>query len=733
MNAVTSSPTRSNLISRLDPEAAALGLQMALAGTLAFFFALVLRLNYPVWSVVTVVPMLMAQYAGAIQEKSVLRIIGTLVGGALGYLATAAWQQSPVLYLTTTFLLVTFCVAMFSQSRAPYAFFLTGLTFVVVASNGQTRPDMSWAFALARTEEVFIGVIASLVVQSLVFPNYANRSFFKELKHCFAELAEATPLAAARFAREHTGLTTALSDFPTRATALRTLLRFGGRESPSFRRDLPSYAGTVSLLARAANLLRSLEPVATAPEPFRSRLGDLTCDLGRHLGEGWQILQEQQAIPEAWKERAGELHDSIDDALMSLRRDPAAAQVDQAHLGTVSVFLLTLRELHDTLLEIDRRTAAPEAFRDRRETLALAPAWPDNVWLRHGVRAGIATVAALVLQNWLSPPGSTLMVVAAFVLPALNALSPEGFGDRGAFRYVIVFTLAFAGICLLLLVGSPLLASYSVLNIVLATWLFLLGYWIHGRGGITVPVQISLLTLISVLALNGQKPVSFEGIAGLFFGLSNALVISAVAQRLFWPVLPQQQLQRGLATHLRTAAACVANGVDHLRLWQHTKLGLFPSQARVYLRTMRGPAFIPEQVNLLSGHILTLQQLVGEIGLCAGRLQPAVRADLRPLIEGPLALAKTTLEEGLENLAAAYAAARAPQDLTASIDAAIAQWDACTGQLRDTLISRQAPPNETLPILGQAARYRTALALLRRATEEARHIDFAECFGDIAL
>ena len=67
----------------LEPRAAALGLQMALAGMTAFFFAQTLRLQYPSLSVFSVIVLLLARYVGAIEEKAFLRLIGTIIGGVL--------------------------------------------------------------------------------------------------------------------------------------------------------------------------------------------------------------------------------------------------------------------------------------------------------------------------------------------------------------------------------------------------------------------------------------------------------------------------------------------------------------------------------------------------------------------------------------------------------------------------------------------------------------------------
>ena len=276
----------------LHPAAAALGLQMALAGMTAFFFAQSLRLQYPSWSVFTVIVLLIASYVGAVEEKAFLRLIGTILGGVLGYLATGAWQQSPALYLTATFVIVTLSVAFFGQSRAPYAFFLTGLTFIVIASNSMDHPQISWAFALARIEEVLVGIVVSIVVQTTVFPSYANRDFRRVLGTALDELAAATPRAAARFREPQSGLTSALRDFPRLASEMRTLLRFGARESSSFRREIGRHGQTVDLFARAASLLRSCEPLRPASEPYRSRLAADVDRAGALLSAGWEEVRQ---------------------------------------------------------------------------------------------------------------------------------------------------------------------------------------------------------------------------------------------------------------------------------------------------------------------------------------------------------------------------------------------------------------------------------------------------------
>ena len=733
MEAAANPSVLQRLTAALQPGAAALGLQMALAGMIAFFFAQVLRLQYPSWSVFTVIVLLIARYVGAVEEKAFLRLIGTILGGVLGYLATGAWQQSPVLYLATTFIIVTMSVAFFGQSRAPYAFFLTGLTFIVIASNSMDHPDASWSYALARIEEVLLGIVVSMVVQTTVFPIYANRDFRRVLGTALDELSAATPRAAAQFNDGHSGLAAALRDFPRLASEMRTLLRFGARESASFRREIGRHGQTVDLFARAASLLRSVEPLRPAPEPYRSRLAPDVDRAGALLSGGWEELRAEGKLTTETKAELEEIAQRIGAGIVELRDDPKVQQLEAAEMVDVSGLLLALQESRQTLLDLDILWQAGECKAPREEHLALAPPRPDGFWLRHGIRAGLATVTALVIENWLSPPGGPFMVLCAFNFTALNALSPEGSGDRGTFDYLVLFTIIMAGGTVALLAGTPLMASYAVFNVFIATWLFLFGYWAYDRNGVTVPLQVSFLVLVSIIGLNAQEPVSFQKITGTFFGLVNGLLIASVYQRLLWPVLPQRQLQRSITGYLRTVADCLPGGFARLPVWQRTKLALTPSQGRVYLKAMAGPTCPADERHRLEEYLLTLQQLVGEISLSVGRLlpacPPALAGEITPSVEALRVMMKSSLRE----LADAFADARPPADRAQEVAASISAWDQTINLLRQRLREQDVDAATGVNLMGIASRYRTSLVLLARAFQEARQLHLSDYLGDVAL
>ncbi|MGA7393876.1 MAG: FUSC family protein, partial [Terrimicrobiaceae bacterium] len=149
------------------------GIKFGVAGVLSLFIALSLRLPDPTWAVMTVFVIMFAQFVGAVAEKAVMRVIGTALGGVIGYLLTARLEQQPVLYLLLVGGVVGFGTAMFGYTKYPYAFLLCALTTMVVASNGMIDPTFSWRPALARIEEVSVGVISAVIVSSLLWPRYA--------------------------------------------------------------------------------------------------------------------------------------------------------------------------------------------------------------------------------------------------------------------------------------------------------------------------------------------------------------------------------------------------------------------------------------------------------------------------------------------------------------------------------------------------------------------------------
>ena len=153
---------------------------MGLAGVLALFCTQLLRLPNDNWATLTVLVLMSAQFVGATAFKALMRVTGTVAGALVGVWLVSDYTSTPLIFLPVLFLVMAFASYKFGQVGArqgPYAYFLFGLTTLVVATDGIGAPDQAWQIGLDRAEEIVVGILSSLLVTALVWPRYAREEF----------------------------------------------------------------------------------------------------------------------------------------------------------------------------------------------------------------------------------------------------------------------------------------------------------------------------------------------------------------------------------------------------------------------------------------------------------------------------------------------------------------------------------------------------------------------------
>lgn len=697
------------------------GIKFGLAGVVAVAISLTLRLKEPTWALFTVFVLMIAQYVGAVAEKSVFRLAGTVVGGFFGYVITAGLEQNPVLFLGATAILVGFCSAMFGQSRYPYAFLLCGLTTVVVTSNGMGNPSFSWQFALWRTEEVTVGVIVAVFVQSVLWPRYARVEFLQNLRAGFRDLAGVFETSLDRLggggARLHE---TPVGEFPKRIAALRGLLEFGARESRYFRERLASFFGLTVCLARIAFALGTVREAVNPSSPLArvlaneaGRIRSAIAEALRDLGDGGSDRTSRSEAARAIREAV----DRYEEALVGFRREPDFAKVRTEDSMALAAFTLAVLEVRDQILEAHRILDALPADNSSppRDPEPLLSPWPPPFWRHTGVRAGLGVALALFLANWLQPPGATMFVLGTWVFTALNAASPSGRGDQRIFHAMAVSIAVTGAVCVAVLAASPLLASYAVMNILLFAWLFVWGFNSFSTKGVTLPMQLAMLLIVGILGLNAQEPVAFPSVVGLFVGLSLALVVGAVIQRFIWPSLPQYEIRDRLVELADLARRILAEGSAALPLWQKTRCALIPGEVRLRIPHLLSPAFPDGTRQEISNLVGALESTTGHL-IAGGN---PLSAEQSP--EAPFTELCETLDRELRAMAAYLAlpqAAERPDP--ARLEAAAGKMMDWGAERRAALLAEGASPSRTLGILGAVDRYRLAALDLAAAARSSQ-------------
>lgn len=163
-----------------DVERLRFGLRTALASCLALVVAWTIGLEHPQWSAMTVWaasqpvrPLLI--------EKSLYRVVGTLVGTGVGLLLLLAVGDSLLWLVIGLSLWVGLCAGIGNalHSMIAYATLLSGYSASMVALLGTASTMTTLALGADRLLTVLVGVIMALVVGLLMTPR-ASRSDLEE-------------------------------------------------------------------------------------------------------------------------------------------------------------------------------------------------------------------------------------------------------------------------------------------------------------------------------------------------------------------------------------------------------------------------------------------------------------------------------------------------------------------------------------------------------------------------
>jgi uncharacterized membrane protein YccC len=141
------------------------------AAMLALVVALWLDLPRPYWAMATV---FVASHplAGATGSKAFYRVLGTLIGAAATVAIVPNLVNAPELLCLIIALWVGLCLYLSLLDSTPrsYVFMLAGYTVAFIGFPAVTEPASIFDIALARVEEISLGIICASLVSTIVLP-----------------------------------------------------------------------------------------------------------------------------------------------------------------------------------------------------------------------------------------------------------------------------------------------------------------------------------------------------------------------------------------------------------------------------------------------------------------------------------------------------------------------------------------------------------------------------------
>ena len=487
----------------LSLSAATFAFSRYLSVVLALFVAFALSLPNPWWAMLTVFLVQPTQpLVGAIWAKAWYRVGGTMIGCVASIVLIPHLADSAVILILSVAGWISLCLvgALLDRTPRSYMYMLAGYTVALVGLPTATTPAGIFDIAVGRTEEIIIGVLASAVVQSLLFP----RSVAGAMQHKLDAILQEARAWISEGLRSQTPAPTPrhLASALTEVNLLATDWRFeGGFPSPrrwALRALEERLVAIVPLMASIEDLLKVMPEDDVAAD----RVAPLLDRIARWVGS----------------DAPGD-----DPAELIVVELQAAAPELGASASWSDILTSTLVE---RLSELVRNWEACVRLAEQVRQPVQAP-WVRKTWPRAKARSlhvdfGVAlrpalTVAATiicggaftVLTHWESGP---LAVGLASVICALFASANDPIAIARAF--VVGFIISFPVALLYAFTILPMIDGFVMLAAALFPFLFICGLLLTQPrfALVTMPVVAGFSVGLSLQPTFNPNPIAFMNI-----------------------------------------------------------------------------------------------------------------------------------------------------------------------------------------------------------------------------
>ncbi|MGN1290641.1 MAG: FUSC family protein [Bradyrhizobium sp.] len=497
------------------------------ASMLALVIALAIDLPRPYWAMATVY-ITSQPLAGATSSKAFFRVIGTLVGASMTVALVPNLINAPELLCLAIALWVGLCLylALLDGTPRSYIFMLGGYTVALIGFPSVADPGSIFDVALARVEEISLGIICASLVSTVVFPRSVApavggrvRSWLADARRLSRDvLLDRGTSETRRAQRLH--LATDIVEIDTLATHLAY--------------DRLADAGTVRGLGEVRLRMLMLLPIVTSIEDRLAALGEAALqrqpELRRLIGDlaAWIVDED----------RSRQSGEQIRTAIAE-RQSALDGLAPRERIITISL-LLRLRELVD--ISADCRavgdaiaagqdiSAVPLAFHP--EAGAAPVRHRDHgmaLWSAAGAAVAILICCGLwIATGWADGASAPMMAAVACSFFAAQDEPARSIRAFGLFSLVAIVVVAIYQFALV-----PGISHIEVLIAALAPTFLLYGFLIARPK--TAPIGMALAAnTATLLALQSTYNADFASFANtsvaFFLGVVIAEIVTRVAR-----------------------------------------------------------------------------------------------------------------------------------------------------------------------------------------------------------
>src|ERR1700761_5144553 len=165
-------------------------LKTFVAGMLALYIAFYFSLPRPYWALASVY-IVSNPFVGATRSKALYRVIGTVLGALASVALVPPFAETPYLLSAVIALWTAVFVYISISTRAArsYVFLLASYSLSVIALPALSNPLSIFDVAVARTEEITLGIVCASIVGSTLLPNRLAPTLIERTDSWFRDAA----------------------------------------------------------------------------------------------------------------------------------------------------------------------------------------------------------------------------------------------------------------------------------------------------------------------------------------------------------------------------------------------------------------------------------------------------------------------------------------------------------------------------------------------------------------
>ncbi|AUG54342.1 FUSC family protein [Thalassospira marina] len=519
------------------------------AAMLALFIALTFDLDRPVWAMATVY-IIANPLTGVLASKAVYRVVGTMIGAVFAVALIPNLVDAPVLLSLMMAGWVGLCLYLSRLDRTPrsYLFMLAGYTAAIIGFPCVTDPGSVFDVAVARVQEITLGIICATLVSHVFFPRHLGPVLAARIDRALQDVRDLAKLS----------FSGAQDDEKLHGERIRIIADIGeihglavhvGYERSSLNGMTRPLQALQNAMAALLPSLYSLHDRINALAATDHGIPDNVAALLRKVDDWMQ----DDAFDPFDRARIDALHSEI--TAISRRYEVTRNWHDLLVINLCvrlhrligfyddcQLLWAGIREGHPPQLVVDR-------WRDRGDKPSLHIDY--GLALRSAITAMIATLVVCLIwveTGW--PNGSSAAMMAAVGTSILAFLDDPVPAQKGFITYTlfsVVVTLFYGYAVLPAIDGFPLLAA------VFAPYLLLIGLLIPSPKTFifALPMAVNTVMLLNISTrYSGNFASSIDGAVAMVTGF----VVAAVVTSIMRSMSPDHSIRRLLQANWRDLA-----------------------------------------------------------------------------------------------------------------------------------------------------------------------------------